>query len=80
MRIGPPLEAKLRGPDSCWRKPERPLMASVRSIQDDPEVTVVLNAGADVSVLPLSFKGVGRPPLSRTSTLRDKGGLMRGGL
>ena len=56
-----------------------PLAADVRSIQDDPEVTVVLRTGADVSVLPLPFKHVGRP-LSRTSVLRDaQGGLMRGG-
>ena len=42
-------------------------------------MTVILDTGADISILPLSFKGVDRP-LSRTNTLWDaQGCLMRRG-
>ena len=43
-----------------WRKPERFESASGEREEHPGEVTVVLDTGADVSVLPLSFKGVGR--------------------
>ena len=57
----------------------RPQEGHVRAVQGDREVRIVLDSGADMSVLPLSFGKIG-VPLSKKSVLRDaQGNVMKGG-
>ena len=54
--------------------------AFVRGIGKVALMEVVLDSGADMSVLPLSFKGIGAPMKGRRSTLKDaQGNVMEGG-
>ena len=51
----------------------------IRGVTNDDVTHVVLDSGADMSVLPLSFKDLGTP-LPRKSILRDaQGNKMKGG-
>lgn len=53
--------------------------AFVRGIQVEDEVPIILDSGADMSVLPMRYRGTGKS-LSQKSILRDaQGNLMPGG-
>ena len=57
----------------------RPLEGHVRGINSEKVVNIILDSGADMSVLPMEYFTIGKP-LSRKSVLKDaQGRTMKGG-